>query len=69
MELINTGKCLVAAQNSKGVNSRQLAKIANTSPQQVLRWRKSKNLKIHTIQLICLCLDITVFDFITFGSK
>ncbi len=69
MELIDTGKCLIAAQKSKGVNSRQLAKIANTSPQQVLRWRKSTNLKIHTIQLLCLSLDITIDDFITFGSK
>jgi len=67
MELIDTGKCLITAQNNKGVNSRQLAKIANTSPQQVLRWRKSKNLKIHTIQLICSCLDITIQDFITFN--
>ncbi len=69
MELIDTGKCLIAAQNSKGVNSRQLAKIANTSPQQVLRWRKSTNLKIHTIQLLCLSLDITIDDFISFGYK
>ena len=69
MELIDTGKCLIASQNNKGVNSRQLANIAKTSPQQVLRWRKSKNLKIHTIQLICLSLDITIDDFITFNYK
>lgn len=69
MELIDTGKCVITAQRNKGVNSRQLAKIANTSPQQVLRWRKSKNMKIHTIQLICLSLDITIDDFISFGYK
>jgi|TARA_A200000159_G_C7031857_1_gene218357 DNA-binding Xre family transcriptional regulator len=69
MELIDTGRCLIAAQRSKGVNSRQLAKIAKTSPQQVLRWRKSKNMKIHTIQLLCLSLDISITDFISFGYK
>jgi len=69
MELIHTGKCLIAAQNNKGVNSRQLANIAKTSPQQVLRWRKSKNLKIHTVQLLCSALGITINAFIAFGYK
>jgi DNA-binding Xre family transcriptional regulator len=69
MELIDTGKCLIAAQNNKGVNSRQLANIAKTSPQQVLRWRKSKNLKIHTVQLLCSALGITINAFIAFGYK
>ncbi|MAO20539.1 MAG: hypothetical protein CMJ25_07290 [Phycisphaerae bacterium] len=69
MELIDTGKCLIAAQKGKGVNSRQLAKLANTSPQQVLRWRKSSNLKLHTIQLLCSALGITIDAFIAFGYK
>ena len=67
MKLIDTGKCLIAAQNNKGVNSRKLAEMTKTSPQQVLRWRKGKNMKLHTIQLICSCLDITIQDFITFN--
>jgi len=69
MELINTGKCLIAAQKNKGVKSRELARIAGTSPQQVLRWRKSKNLKIHTVQLLCSALGITINAFIAYGYK
>jgi transcriptional regulator with XRE-family HTH domain len=69
MELIDTGKCLRNAQKIQGINSRQLAKLANTSPQQVLRWRKSSNLKLHTIQLLCSALGITIDAFIAFGYK
>lgn len=69
MELIDTGKCLRNAQKSQGINSRQLAKLANTSPQQVLRWRKSSNLKVHTIQALCSALGITIDAFIALGYK
>tara|TARA_R110000796_G_C14333213_1_gene409388 strand:+ start:403 stop:612 length:210 start_codon:yes stop_codon:yes gene_type:complete len=69
MELLDAGKCLRLAQKSKGVSSAKLAKITQTSPQQVFRWRASKNMKLHTIQLVTLAMDITIADFITFGSK
>ncbi len=69
MKLIDSGKCLIEAQKLNGINSRQLATMANTTPQQVLRWRKSKNLKIHTIQTLCLVLGITIAEFITLSSK
>ncbi len=69
MKLINAGKCLIEAQKINGINSRKLATMANTTPQQVLRWRKSKNLKIHTIQTLSLVLGITVAEFITLSSN
>jgi len=69
MELIDSGKCLRMAQAYKNLNSVKLAKITNTSPQQILRWRSNKNMKLHTIQLVTLALDITINDFITFNYK
>jgi DNA-binding Xre family transcriptional regulator len=69
MEKIHAGDCLKTAQKAKSVNSRQLAKITGTSPQQVLRWRSNANMKLHTMQLICLALDISIQDFITFSYK
>ena len=69
MTLIDAGKCLKAAQKDQGMNSRELAKITCTSPQQVLRWRSNKNMKLHTMQLLIEALDITIDDFISFGYK
>jgi len=69
MEMIHAGKCLKYAQELKGVKSMDLAKITKTSPQQVLRWRSNSNMKLHTIQLLALSLDITINDFISYHYK
>jgi len=69
MELIDAGKCLKAAQKDKGITSRELAKRSGTSPQQMLRWRSNKNMKLHTIQLLTFHLDISIDVFIAFGCK
>jgi DNA-binding Xre family transcriptional regulator len=69
MEMIHAGKCLKHAQIDKGVKSMDLAKITKTSPQQVLRWRTNSNMKLHTIQLLALSLDITIEDFISYHYK
>jgi len=63
MKLIHAGDCLKRAQAMRSVNSRELAKITGTSPQQVLRWRSNANIKLHTLQLICLSLDMTIQEF------
>lgn len=65
MELIDAGQCLQSAQKFKGINSRELSRMASTSPQQLLRWRSNKNMKLHTIQLLCDVLDISIESFIT----
>jgi transcriptional regulator with XRE-family HTH domain len=69
MELIDAGKCLKLAQKDTGINSAKLARMTGTSPQQLLRWRASKNMKLHTIQILSFALGISISDFITFGSK
>lgn len=67
MKLIHVGKCVIAAQEQKGISSVEFARIAKTSPQQVLRWRTQSNMKLHTIQRVCDALDISVESFITFN--
>mgnify|MGYP003641520396 CR=1 FL=1 len=69
MEMIHAGKCLKRAQELKGVKSFDLAKTTKTSPQQVLRWRSNANMKLHTMQLLTLALDISIDDFIAFHYK
>jgi len=69
MELIDAGKCLKLAQKDTGINSATLARITGTSPQQLLRWRSNKNMKLHTIQMLSSALGISVNDFISFKNK
>jgi DNA-binding Xre family transcriptional regulator len=69
MELIDAGKCLRLAQLHKKVSSAKLSRIIKTSKQQVLRWRRSKNMKLHTLQLLALSLDLSVSEFIEFNKN
>jgi transcriptional regulator with XRE-family HTH domain len=69
MELIDAGKCLRLAQLQKNVSSAKLSRIIKTSKQQVLRWRRSKNMKLHTLQLLALSLDLSVSEFIEFNKN
>jgi transcriptional regulator with XRE-family HTH domain len=64
MELINAGDCLKKAQKLRSINSRELARLTNSSPQQVLRWRSNKNMKMHTLQILCVKLGIEIEEFI-----
>jgi transcriptional regulator with XRE-family HTH domain len=66
MEMIDAGKCLKIAQAKVGMNSRELAQKTQTSPQQILRWRSNKNMKLHTIQLLSEALGVSVSDFVSF---
>lgn len=56
---------LRALQKTKGVSSIELASRLKVKPQQVSRWRKTPNLKIHTIQRVCQALDVSLADFLT----
>jgi DNA-binding Xre family transcriptional regulator len=64
MEMIDAGKCVRFAQERSQVSSAELSRLTKTSPQQVLRWRKHKNMKLHTMQLICYCLETSIVDFL-----
>jgi len=68
MKFIDASKCVRGAQSYKNVSSSELARIAKTSKPQVIRWRTNKNMKLHTAQLIALCLDLTLEQFLEFGN-
>jgi len=65
---IDAGKAVKAAQASKGISNAEFARIANTSPQQVIRWRNQFNMKLHTMQDVCQVLEIDVLDFFRLGK-
>ena len=64
MELYNIGETIRAVQKEKAISNADFARYAGTSPQQVIRWRKNKNVKIHTLQLIASVLGVPVSRFI-----
>jgi len=68
MKFIDAGQCVRNAQSYKNISSSELARIAKTSKPQVIRWRSNKNMKLHTAQLIAMCLDITLDEFLAFGN-
>jgi DNA-binding Xre family transcriptional regulator len=57
------------AQKDLGVPSVVLAKKANSTPQQVVRWRAQSNMKIHTIEEICKAMDLSINDFLQYENK
>ena len=62
--MIHVGKCLKNAQAQKGLSNLELAKRLKKSPQQITRWRRQQDLKIHTIQSLCKELDMDIKDFL-----
>lgn len=64
--MIDAGKCLRLAQKDLGVPSVVLAKKANSTPQQVVRWRAQANMKLHTIEQICKAMDLSIYDFLMY---
>jgi len=61
---IDCGSRLRQLQLDRKVSSVELARRLGVSPQQLVRWRQTANLKIHTIQRICEALDIKVSIFL-----
>jgi|14BtaG_2_1085337.scaffolds.fasta_scaffold00094_26 DNA-binding Xre family transcriptional regulator len=68
MQLLDAGKAVRAAQHNAGISNAELSRIANTSPQQVIRWRSQKNIKLHTMQHICDALNVDIITFFRLGS-
>lgn len=59
----NVGKCLRIAQEKKGVSNRDLCEGMGVVRQQVTRWRKSENMKLHQLQEICKILGVGLDEF------
>jgi len=43
----------------------ELARLTGSSPQQVIRWRNNKNIKLHTMQEIAKALGVSLFVLIS----
>jgi len=65
MTLIDAGNCIRVAQERAGMSSAELARITNTSPQQVIRWRRNKNMKLHTMQKIASAFKVSLIVLIS----
>lgn len=64
MKLIDAGKAVRKLQETNGISNAELARRASTSPQQVIRWRSQKNMKLHTMQSICSAVGAEHEEFI-----
>ena len=64
--MTDAGKCLRLAQIDLGVSSVDLAKRADSTPQQVVRWRQQKNMKLHTLEKICAAMNLSIYDFLLY---
>jgi transcriptional regulator with XRE-family HTH domain len=65
MELIDAGKCIREAQQDKGLSNAEFARLAGTSPQQIIRWRRNRNMKLHTMQRAAGILGVTLIELIS----
>ena len=64
MELIDAGKCIREAQHNKGLSNAEFARLSGTSPQQIIRWRRNRNMKLHTMQRAAGILGVTLTELI-----
>ena len=62
---IDAGKCIRAAQQVQGLSNAEFARLAGTSPQQIIRWRRNRNMKLHTMQRAAKVLGVTLITLIS----
>ena len=62
--LLHAGQAVKRAQSFAGISNAEFARLAETSPQQVISWRTQANMKLHTIQIICKALGVTLASFL-----
>ena len=65
MTLIDAGNCVRVAQERSGVSNAEFARMTGTSPQQIIRWRRNKNMKLHTMQLIASAFGVSLIVLIS----
>lgn len=66
-DLPDVGRCLRIAQAKYDVKSADLARALNTVPQQVVRWRTTENMRVHTLKAISDHFGITIDEFLRLG--
>jgi DNA-binding Xre family transcriptional regulator len=68
VNMTDVGKCLRVAMARQDMTSAELARLLSVTPQQVVRWRKAKTLKLDTIEMILYQLDLDLEDFVLFDK-
>lgn len=61
---IHLGDKLKSCQARKGLTGVELAKRLGTTPQQLSRWRNSRDLSLGLVLRMCDALGVTVSEFI-----
>ena len=61
--MTNAGRCVRKAQELKKITSANLARLSGVKPQQVMRWRKQENMKLHTMQQLCIIFEMGLDEF------
>lgn len=67
--LSNVGKCIRIAQEAKDVKTRHICNELGICRQQLQRWRRQENLKLHTVQQFAGIFDMSVDEFITLDQR
>lgn len=65
--MTDVGLCLKIAQIKYDISNAELGRRLGVAPQQVIRWRKSKNLKFHTVEQLVSQFGIGIDEFCAFG--
>jgi DNA-binding Xre family transcriptional regulator len=67
-KMTNAGICVIEAQKVRGIKNADLARSVDVKPQQIIRWRSQKNMKLHTMEILCKVFDMTLDEFCSLGK-
>lgn len=65
MERMDVGKRIRELQDQRGVSSRALARMMDAHPNQVVRWRNAKTVKVSVVEDFCAALEVGLPEFFT----
>lgn len=63
MERMDVGKRIRELQDQRGVSTRALARIMDAHPNQVVRWRNAKTVKVSVVEDFCVAMELQLPDF------
>lgn len=63
--MTDVGKCIRVAQAIRNIKSSELARGLDVAPQQVVRWRSAKNIRLHQLQVIAKYFDMGLDEFVS----
>lgn len=65
--MIDAGKCLRMAQTDAGVTNVKLAADLGRIPQDIVKWRARKDMKLTLAVRLCEYFDLTLDEFVAYG--